>query len=90
MAKRESTFINMVSTLLAVTLIAAATLGFVYDLTKDAIELAKQKAQDEAIAKVLPAYEKLGESLKWPQTNPAPTAWNSSRPTTGPNWWDMP
>lgn len=64
MAKRESTFINMVSTLLAVTLIAAATLGFVYDLTKDAIELAKQKAQAEAIAKVLPAYEKLEESFK--------------------------
>lgn len=64
MTKRESTFINMVSTLLGVTLIAAATLGFVYDLTKDAIELAKQKAQAEAIAKVLPAYEKLGEPFK--------------------------
>ena len=64
MAKRESTFINMVVTLFAVTLIAAAALGFVYDLTKDAIEIAKSKAQSEAIAKVLPPYETLGESIK--------------------------
>jgi len=64
MAKRESTFTNMVVTLLLVTGIAATALGFVYDLTKEAIEIAKQKAQAEAIAKVLPAYEKLGESFK--------------------------
>ena len=64
MAKRESTFINMVVTLFAVTFIAAAALGFVYDLTKDAIELAKLKAQSEAIKKVLPVFEELGESFK--------------------------
>lgn len=64
MAKRESTFINMVLTLFAVTAIAATALGYVYDLTKDAIELAKLKAQAEAITKVLPAYESLGESYK--------------------------
>jgi Na+-translocating ferredoxin:NAD+ oxidoreductase subunit G len=63
MAKRESTFINMVLTLFTVTFIAAATLGFVYDLTKDAIELAKIKAQNEAIEKVLPEFEELGESF---------------------------
>lgn len=62
MAKRESTFINMVSTLLLVTVIAAAALGFVYDLTKVAIEEAKLKAQSEAITKVLPSFEKLGDS----------------------------
>lgn len=64
MAKRESTFINMVATLFAVTFIAAAALGFVHDLTKDAIELAKMKAQSEAIEKVLPVFEELGESFK--------------------------
>lgn len=64
MAKRESTFINMVATLLLVTAVSATILGFVYDLTKDAIEVAKLKAQGEAIAKVLPSYEKLGESFK--------------------------
>ncbi len=64
MAKRESTFFNMVVTLLAVTFIAAAALGFVYDLTKEAIELAKLRAQSEAIKKVLPEFDELGESFK--------------------------
>jgi Na+-translocating ferredoxin:NAD+ oxidoreductase subunit G len=64
MAKRESTFINMVVTLFAVTFIAAAALGFVYDLTKDAIELAKMRAQSAAIEKVLPEFEELGTSWK--------------------------
>jgi Na+-translocating ferredoxin:NAD+ oxidoreductase subunit G len=64
MAKRESTFINMVVTLFAVTFIAAAALGFVYDLTKEAIALSKMKAQSEAIEKVLPEFDELGESFK--------------------------
>jgi electron transport complex protein RnfG len=64
MAKRESTFTNMVVTLLAVTAISATALGYVYDLTKDAIEAAKIKAQAEAITKVLPSYETLGNSFK--------------------------
>lgn len=64
MAKRESTFINMVLTLFVVTFVAAAALGFVYDLTKDAIEAAKMKAQSEAIEKVLPAFDELGEPVK--------------------------
>ena len=64
MAKRESTFINMVVTLLLVTGIAAATLGFVYDLTKGPIAAAKLKAQKEAITKVLPEFDKLGDSYK--------------------------
>jgi Na+-translocating ferredoxin:NAD+ oxidoreductase subunit G len=64
MAKRESTFINMVLTLFVVTFVAAVALGFVYDLTKDAIEEAKMKAQSEAIEKVLPEYDELGESVK--------------------------
>lgn len=64
MAKRESTFINMVTTLLLVTLVAAAILGYVYDLTKEPIEIARLKAQQEAIEKVLPAFERLGDSYK--------------------------
>lgn len=64
MAKRESTFINMVVTLFVVTFVAAAILGFVHDLTKDAIELAKAKAQSEAIEKVLPQFETLGKSFR--------------------------
>ena len=64
MAKRESTFGNMVIVLLVVTLVSATILGFVYDLTKDAIDLAKMKAQSEAIEKVLPAFDNLGDALK--------------------------
>ncbi len=64
MAKRESTFINMVVTLLLVTGIAAAGLGFVYDLTKGPIEVAKLKAQNEAIKLVLPEFDTLGTSFK--------------------------
>lgn len=54
----------MVVTLFAVTFIAAASLGFVYDLTKEAIALAKINAQNEAIKKVLPEFDELGESYK--------------------------
>ncbi|MBN1987159.1 MAG: hypothetical protein JW761_12690, partial [Prolixibacteraceae bacterium] len=64
MAKRESTFINMVVTLFLVTGIAAAGLGFVYDLTKGPIEVAKLKAQNEAIKQVLPEFDTLGNSFK--------------------------
>lgn len=64
MAKRESSFINMVVTLVLVTGIAAAALGYVYDLTKGPIEVAKLKAQTEAITQVLPAFDTLGNSFK--------------------------
>jgi len=66
MAKRESTFTNMVVTLLLVTGIAATALGYVYDLTKGPIAAAKLKAQQEAIKKVLPEFERLGDSYKVP------------------------
>lgn len=69
MAKRESTFINMVITLFLITGIAAGALGFVYEMTKEAIELAKIKAQNEAIEKVLPEYDELGESYSIPVEN---------------------
>lgn len=62
MAKRESNFINMVVTLVLVTGVAAAALGFVYDFTKGPIEAAKAKAQTEAIKNVLPEFDELGES----------------------------
>jgi electron transport complex protein RnfG len=64
MANRESSFKNMVITLFMVTFFAAAALGFVYDMTKDAIEMAKLKAQSEAIEKVFPDFEELGETYK--------------------------
>lgn len=63
MAKRESTFANMVVVLFLVTLIAAGALGSVYDLTKDAIAEAKLKAQNDAISSVLPPFEEVKETV---------------------------
>lgn len=62
MAKRESSFINMVSTLLIICLVSALSLGVINMITKPAIEASKQSGQASAIASVLPEYDKLGES----------------------------
>lgn len=64
MAAIQSSFKNMVLTLLAVTLISGAILGFVQNLTKDAIEAAKVKAQNEAIKAILPEFTELGAAYK--------------------------
>ena len=56
MAKKESTFLNMVVTLFVITLAAATALGFVYEATKGPIADAKMKQKSEAIKKVVPEY----------------------------------
>lgn len=57
MAKKESTFINMVLTLFLVTLSAAAALGFVYQATKGPIEIAEANKLNLAIKRVVPEYD---------------------------------
>jgi H+/Na+-translocating ferredoxin:NAD+ oxidoreductase subunit G len=57
MAKRESTFINMVAALFLVTAIAATALGYVYELTKEPIAAAIAAKKQAAIEKVLPAFD---------------------------------
>lgn len=64
MAKLESSFKNMVISLLGVTLIASAALGLVNDATKAPIAKAELEKQTKAIAAVLPEFENLGESYK--------------------------
>lgn len=64
MAKLESTFKNMVVVLFLVTLIAGGSLGYVNDLTKDAIEAAKLEAKMKAIKKVLPEYDEIKGEFK--------------------------
>lgn len=56
MAKKESSFFNMVSTLIVVTLVAAGLLGSVYALTKEPIRLAELKKKTEAIQAVVPEF----------------------------------
>jgi electron transport complex protein RnfG len=63
MAKRESTFLNMVMALSLVALISGASLGFVYNMTKDAIAEAKLKAQNDAVSNVLPAFDEIKEPV---------------------------
>lgn len=57
MAKKESTFVSMVATLIVVTLVAAGLLGSVYALTKEPIRLAELKKKNEAIRVVVPGFD---------------------------------
>ncbi|HMM11964.1 MAG TPA: RnfABCDGE type electron transport complex subunit G [Bacteroidales bacterium] len=57
--KLASNFPNMVITLLAVASVAALSLGAVYNFTKEPIEAARKKKQEEAIRQVLPAFDRI-------------------------------
>ncbi len=57
MAKRESTFVSMVTTLSVVALVAAALLGGVYEVTKEPIRLAELEKKNEAIKAVVPGFD---------------------------------
>ena len=57
--KKESSFFNMVSTLLLISTVAAFSLGMVVNLTKEPIALAKKAKQEAAIKAVLPAFDRL-------------------------------
>ncbi len=57
MAKKESTFTNMILTLFLVTLLSSATLGFVYELTREPIESALLYKTTMAFNIVLPEFD---------------------------------
>lgn len=67
MAKKESTFINMVLTLFVVTGIAALALGGVYNATKGPIAVAKRLKIENAIGEVLPAFDTIEEFKVLPE-----------------------
>ena len=56
MAKKESTFTNMLLTLLIVTLASSAALGFVYELTKEPISVAQSAKKNMALKRVMPPF----------------------------------
>lgn len=56
MAKSESTFKNMVLSLTLISVVAAACLGFVYELTKKPIELSNLNKKLNAIREVVPEF----------------------------------
>ena len=57
MAKRESTFLNMVLTLFLVTLLSASAVGFVYEWTKGPKATADLAKKITALKKVLPEFD---------------------------------
>ena len=57
MAKKESTFLNMVSSLVVITLVAATLLGTVFALTKEPIRLAELAKKNAAIQTVVPGFD---------------------------------
>lgn len=57
MAKKESSFKNMVITLFVVTLVAAFALGAVYNVTKEPIALAKKAKTEAALKAVIPDFD---------------------------------
>ncbi len=56
MAKKESTFINMVVSLVVITLAAGFSLGFINDITKGPKAKAKLERKIKALQLVLPAF----------------------------------
>lgn len=59
MAKKESTFFNMVITLVMISLVASFALGSIYIVTKEPIEKAKQEKLERAIREVIPPFDSL-------------------------------
>ena len=57
MAKRESTLKNMLLALLVITLVASASLGGIYELTKEPIAAAKLEKKNNAIRQVIPEFD---------------------------------
>jgi electron transport complex protein RnfG len=56
-SKKESSFLNMVLTLLLITFIASAALGYLYELTKGPIAASKLAKLNNAITQVVPEYD---------------------------------
>lgn len=57
MAKKESTLKNMLIALFAITFVASAALGGIYELTKEPIAAAKLAKKNAAISQVIPAFD---------------------------------
>lgn len=67
MAKKESSFVNMVLTLFVVTAVAALALGGVYNITKEPIAIAKRLKIERAIGEVLPEFDSIIETKILPE-----------------------
>jgi electron transport complex protein RnfG len=61
-SKKESSFLNMVLTLFVITLIASATLGYLYELTKGPIAASKLAKLNRAITQVVPEFDTIPQN----------------------------
>ncbi len=57
MAKKESTFGNMLMALLIISLVSSTTLGFVYEFTKEPIRMVEINKTNAAIQAVVPPFD---------------------------------
>jgi electron transport complex protein RnfG len=57
MAKKESTFGNMLLALLVISLVSSTALGFVYEFTKEPIRMVEINKTNAAIQAVVPAFD---------------------------------
>ncbi len=57
MAKKESTFGNMLLALVIISLVSSTTLGFVYEFTKEPIRLVEINKTNAAIQAVVPIFD---------------------------------
>ncbi len=62
--KLESTFVNMVLVLTAISLTSALALGFTYTQTKPIADEVRARKLAEAIEAVVPEFDELGDSFK--------------------------
>lgn len=67
MAKKESSFINMVLTLFVIAAVAGLALGGIYNVTKEPIALAKRLKIEKAIGEVLPAFDSITQYKVLPE-----------------------
>lgn len=66
MAKKESTFVNMVLTLLVITAVSSLALSGVYEVTKGPIAKAKKEKKEKAIKEVIPGFDTITEEMVMP------------------------
>lgn len=65
MAKKlESTLKNMILSLFLISMVMSAALGYIYLITKGPIEMSAAKAENDAIKKVAPEFDKIDTTYK--------------------------
>jgi len=67
MGKKESSFKNMVLTLLLITALSSLALSGVYELTKGPIAKARKERKEKAIKEVIPAFTVIKSKMVMPE-----------------------